>query len=78
VNGLDKAELVYGEGPWKGADDLTLSMLGWVDWFNHTRPRSALCYRSRAKVEAEYYRHNHPAERPLTGQLTVYQARGSQ
>jgi len=33
VNGLYKAELVYWEGPWRGADDLELATLGWVDWF---------------------------------------------
>src|SRR5664279_2358558 len=32
VNGLYKTELVYWEGPWKGADDLELATLGWVDW----------------------------------------------
>ena len=39
ANGLDKAELVDWEGPWKGAGDLEFAML---DWFNHTRLRSAL------------------------------------
>jgi len=31
----------------------------------------ALCasFRTAAEVEAEYYRHNHPAVRPLAGQL---------
>ena len=69
VNGLDRAELVDWEGPWKDNDDLEPAMLGWVDWFNHTRLRSALSYRTPAEVEAEYYRHNHPAERPLAGQM---------
>ena len=39
ANDLGKAELVDWEGPWKGADDLEFAML---DWFNHTRLRSAL------------------------------------
>gem|GEM_PF-3780011 len=43
-------------------------MLG---WFSHTRLRSALSYRTQADLEAEYYRHNHPAERPLAGAGTV-------
>jgi putative transposase len=71
VNGLYKAELVYWEGPWTGADDLELATLGWVDWFNHTRLHSSLAYLTPAEVEAEYYRHNHPVEQPLAGQLTV-------
>lgn len=37
LNGLYKAELVFWEGPWRGADDLELATLGWVDWFNHVR-----------------------------------------
>jgi transposase InsO family protein len=32
INGLYKAELVYWEGSWRGADDLELAILGWVDW----------------------------------------------
>jgi len=55
VNGLYKAELVYWEGPWAGADDLELATLGWVDWFNQTRIHSSLGYRTPAEVETEYY-----------------------
>ena len=62
AQGFDTAELVDWEGPWTGADDLEFAMLGWLD---HTRLRSALSYRTPAEVEAEYYRHSHPAERPL-------------
>src|SRR5512135_541227 len=68
VIGLYKAELVYWDGPWKGADDLELATLTWVDWFNRTRLHSALGHRPPAEVEAEYYRHNQPAEQPLAGQ----------
>lgn len=55
VNGLYKTELVYWEGPWKGADDLELATLGWVDWFNHVRIHSALKYCTPAEVEARFY-----------------------
>ena len=55
VNALYKAELVHWEGPWKGADDLELATLGWVDWFNHTRLHSSLDYRPPAEVEADHY-----------------------
>ena len=71
VNGLYKAELVYWEGPWRGADDLELATLGWVDWYNHTRIHSSLGYRPPAEVEAEYYRHNYATEQPLVAELTV-------
>jgi len=59
---------VFWEGPWKGADDLELATLGWVDWFNHTRLHSSLGYRPPADVETEYYRQNAPTERPLVGE----------
>jgi putative transposase len=55
VNGLYKAELVFWEGPWKGADDLELATLGWIDWFNHVRIHSALNYCTPAEVEAQFY-----------------------
>ena len=71
VNGLYKAELVYWEGPWRGADDLELATLGWVDWFNHTRIHSSLGYRTPAQIEAEYYRHINAVEQPLPAELTV-------
>ena len=71
VNGLYKAELVSWDGPWRGADDLELATLGWVDWFNHTRIHSSLNYATPAEVEAEYYRHNHAVEQPLPAELTV-------
>ncbi len=71
VNGLYKAELVYWEGPWRGADDLELATLGWVDWFNHTRIHSSLNYATPAEVEAEYYRQHQAAEHPLPAELTV-------
>ena len=56
VIGLFKTELVRWEGPWHGLDDLELAVLGWVDWFNHTRLYEALGYQTPAAVEAEYYR----------------------
>jgi len=68
VNGLYKAELVFWEGPWKGADDLELATLGWVDWFNHTRLHSALDYRPPAEVESEYYRQIDSTEHLLVGE----------
>lgn len=71
VNGLYKAELVYWEGPWRGADDLELATLGWVDWFNHTRIHSSLDYQTPAEIEAEHYRPINAVEQPLPAELTV-------
>lgn len=46
-----------------------LATFRWASWFAHTRLRYALSFRTAAEVEAEYYRHNHSAKRPLAGQL---------
>ena len=62
---------LYWEGPWRGADDLELAALGWVDWFNHTRIHSSLGYLTPAQIEAEYYRHINAVEQPLPAELTV-------
>ena len=71
LNGLYKAELVYHQGPWRGADDLELATATWVDWFNNARLHSALQYQTPAEAEAAYYRQNTPAQRPLAGQPTL-------
>ena len=71
LNGLYKTELVHWQGPWRGADDLELATLSWVDWFNNTRLHSSLDYQTPAEVEAAYYRDNQPVEQPLSGQLTL-------
>jgi len=52
VNGLYKAELVYWQRPWRGADDLELATLTWVDWFNNTRLHSSLGYRTQLRTVA--------------------------
>ena len=39
VNGLYKAECVYGPGSngWDGANHLEIATLGWVHWWNNDR-----------------------------------------
>lgn len=39
--GLYKTELIHRRGPWKGLDDVELSTLEWVDWYNHRRLHGA-------------------------------------
>jgi len=36
-NGLYKWELIYPQGPWRGAEDVEFATLGYIDWFNHRR-----------------------------------------
>ena len=55
VIGLYKAELVYRRGPWRGVEDLELSTLEWVDWFNNRRLYSSLDYVPPAEYERMYY-----------------------
>jgi len=62
VIGLYKAELVRHRGPWRGLDDLEYATLEWVDWWNHRRLLEPIGNVPPAEKEADYYRHNSPAE----------------
>lgn len=62
VIGLYKAELVRHRGPWRGLDDLEYATLEWVDWWNHRRLLEPIGNIPPAEKEADYYRHNSPAE----------------
>ena len=42
-----KAECTRRQGPWRGVDDLELSTLNWVHWFNESRLRGSLDYVER-------------------------------
>jgi len=68
LNGLYKAECVFWEGPWAGADDLELATLSWVHWFNNERIHSALGWLPPAEYEQNYYdRQTTPDKQPLAG-----------
>lgn len=72
IIGLYKAECVRADGPFKTVDDLELATLSWVHWFNESRLHSALAYVPPAEHEQAYYRHNHPQEQPLSGELALH------
>lgn len=55
IIGLYKTELVRRRGPWRGLDDLELSTLEWVDWFNHRRLFHDLGRIPPAEFEANFY-----------------------
>jgi hypothetical protein len=61
VIGLYKAELVSGRGPWRGCEDLELTTLEWVDWFNRHRLFSSIGYIPPAEYEAMRYPEPVPA-----------------
>jgi putative transposase len=56
VNGLYKAELIGPHGPWRGADQVELATLAWVQWWNQRRLHGALDHIPPAEHEALYYR----------------------
>ena len=62
VIGLYKAELVRRRGPWRGLDDLELTTLEWVDWYNHRRLHGAIGYVPPAEHERNHDRETVPAE----------------
>ncbi len=61
-NGLYKTELIRPQGPWRSRDDLELSTMEYIDWFNHRRLHSEIGMIPPAELEATYYAHNRSAE----------------
>ena len=56
VNGLYKTEVVdYLKQQWQGVNDVELTTLEWVDWFNKTRLHSTIGYMSPFEFEKRYY-----------------------
>jgi putative transposase len=63
VNGLYKAELIRRQGPWRGAEQVELATLAWVQWWNERRLHGAIGDIPPAEYEAIYYRqHPEPKE----------------
>ena len=59
--GLYKTELIDKHGPWHGVNDVELSTLEYVDWFNHRRIHSACDDLTPAQAEEVYYRQHDAA-----------------
>jgi putative transposase len=64
VNGLYKAELIGRRGPWRGAEQVELATLAWVQWWNERRLHSAIGDIPPAEYEAIYYR-QHPESKEV-------------
>jgi putative transposase len=64
VNGLYKAELIGRRGPWRGAEQVELATLAWVQWWNERRLHSAIGDIPPAEYEAIYYR-QHPQSKEV-------------
>jgi len=56
VNGLYKAELIYGpdQGPWRTIEAVELATLGWVHWYNYDRLHGYLGDIPPVEFEADY------------------------
>ena len=52
--GLYKTELIEPRKPWRGARQVELATLAWVDWFNRRRLHGALGDVPPAEYEAAY------------------------
>ena len=55
VIGLFKTEVIHRQGPWRGCNDVELTTLEWVDWFNTRRLLSPIGNIPPAEAEATYY-----------------------
>jgi putative transposase len=66
VNGLYKAELIYGpeQGPWRTIEAVELATLSWVAWYNEQRLHGYLDDLPPAEFEDAYHA-------PSTDQLLV-------
>ncbi len=53
--GLFKTELIDQRGPWRTADQVELSTLEWINWFNYARLHSEIGDIPPAELEAGYY-----------------------
>jgi transposase InsO family protein len=55
VIGLFKTEVIQRLGPWRNLDNVEVSTLTWVDWFNTRRLLEPIGYVPPAEYEAQYY-----------------------
>jgi putative transposase len=62
VNGLFKAELIRRQGPWRTADQVELTTLAWVAWWNQRRLHGAIGDVPPAEFEHAYYHANREVE----------------
>ena len=55
INGLYKAEVIHGRGPWRSFEAVEFATLVWVDWFNHRRLLEPVGHIPPAEAEDRYY-----------------------
>jgi transposase InsO family protein len=55
VIGLYKTEVIRRLGPWRSLEQLELTTLEWVDWFNNRRLLEPLGHIPPAEAEAKFF-----------------------
>lgn len=55
INNLYKTELIRQQGPWKTVEQVELTTLEYVWWWNHERLRGELDMRTPIEAEQAYY-----------------------
>ena len=66
IIGLYKTELIHPRGPWRTLEDVELSTLEWVWWFNNHRLLEPIGYVPPAEFEGDYYRRSEAQSEPAT------------
>jgi putative transposase len=72
IIGLYKTELIRRRGPWKTLDDVEISTLEWVDWFNNRRLYEDLGSIPPAEAESNHYATTTPSENPRMAEQSLY------
>ncbi|GAA2868138.1 hypothetical protein GCM10010517_27820 [Streptosporangium fragile] len=62
--GLYKTELIKRRGTWRSLADVELATAEWADWFNATRPHSAIGHLPPEEYETLYYA-QHQLDEPV-------------
>jgi hypothetical protein len=55
INGLFKAEVIQGRGPWRNFEAVEYATLEWTDWFNNRRLLEPIGNIPPAEAEANFY-----------------------
>jgi len=56
VHGLDTAEVIHRQGPWRSLEQVELATPAWVQWWNERRLHRAIGHLPPAEFEGRYYR----------------------
>ena len=55
INGLFKAEVIHGRGPWRNFEVVEYAALEWIDWFDNRRLLESIGNIPPAAAKANFY-----------------------